>query len=380
MISYTKIMDFGSALQYLETLISYERDRDFLYDEKNFDLDRFRDVVEGFGVDYSGLKIVHVAGSKGKGSVCSFISEYLVRTGESVGLFTSPHLRDIRERIRLNGKMISCEQFGEYVGMVADYLERSDMRITHFEVLTLIALKFFVDEGAEFAILEVGLGGRLDSTNIVMPELCVLASVEMEHKGVLGNNLSEILDEKLGIIKEGVPLLVGEQSEEVMALVKGKLERKVDVHYVDDFDVEFDGDDLARVKNAKIAWCAVDVLLGGVERRVFDEIFDGFQMPGRFDIHEIDGETVVFDVAHTVESMKNLIQTLKTKFPGKKYVFLVKFLKDKNKEGMMARINEVAVEIYEDREMNEILENLKRDQILVVTGSHSLVGELLPNS
>ncbi|MFH1533872.1 MAG: bifunctional folylpolyglutamate synthase/dihydrofolate synthase, partial [Nitrospirota bacterium] len=111
-------MDFESALKYLETLISHERDRDFLYDEKNFDLDRFRRVVADFEVAYSGLKIVHVAGSKGKGSVCNFISEYLVGIGERVGLFTSPHLYDIRERIRVNGEMISCERFGEYVGMV----------------------------------------------------------------------------------------------------------------------------------------------------------------------------------------------------------------------------------------------------------------------
>ncbi|MFH1534091.1 MAG: cyanophycin synthetase, partial [Nitrospirota bacterium] len=305
------------------------------------------------------------------------ISEYLVGIGERVGLFTSPHLYDIRERIRVNGEMISCERFGEYVGMVAGFLEREGVRITHFEVLTLIALKFFVDEGVEFAILEVGIGGRLDSTNIVTPDLCVLTSVEMEHVGILGKNLSEILDEKLGIVKRGVPLLVGGQSEEVMGLLKGKLDRKVDVYYVDDFDVEFEGDDLARVKNAKTAWCAVEVLLGGVEKRVFDEIYEGLSMPGRFDVREIDGKTVVFDVAHTVESMKNLIRTLRTKFPEKKYVFLVKFLPDKDREGMMAQINEIADEIYEEAEMREILGDLKRDQILVVTGSHRLVGKSL---
>jgi dihydrofolate synthase / folylpolyglutamate synthase len=369
-------MDFESALQYLETLISHERDRDFLYDEKNFDLDQFREVVEDFGVDYSGLRIVHVAGSKGKGSVCNFISEYLVRTDESVGLFTSPHLQDIRERIRVGGEMISHKRFGEYVGMIADYMERSGKRITYFEVLTLVALKFFVDEGVEFVVLEVGLGGRLDSTNIVTPELSVLTAVEMEHVGILGDNLSEILDEKLGIIKEGVPLLVGEQSEEVMSLLKGKLERKVDVHYVDDFGAEFDGDDRGRVVNVRMAWCALKLLFGGVDESVFGEIFENYNTPGRFDVREFGEKVVVFDVAHTVESMKNLMRTVKARFPDKKYVFLVKFLKDKDKDGMLKVINEVAEKVYEEVEMDEI--DLKRDQILVVTGSHSLVGEFLP--
>lgn len=369
-------MDFESALQYLETLISYERDRNFLYDEKNFDLDRFRNVVANFGVDYSDLRIVHVAGSKGKGSVCNFVSEYFVRTGVSVGLFTSPHLRDVRERIRVNDEMISRDRFGEYVGIVSEFLKLSGERITYFEVLTLIALKFFADEGVEFVILEVGLGGRLDSTNIVTPELSVLTAVEMEHVGILGDSLSEILDEKLGIVKEGVPLLVGEQSEEVMGLLKGKLERKVDVYYVDDFDVEFEGDDVARVKNAKVAWCVIKIILNDTQKSTLNGIIDDFLIEGRFDSREIGGKTVVFDVAHTVESMKNLIQTLKIRFPEKKYVFLVKFLKDKNRDGMLKVISEIAENVYEGVEMEEI--DLKRDQILVVTGSHSLVGKFLP--
>lgn len=387
-LSYTNYMDFESACEFLETLVSYERDRDFEYGEKTFDLGRFEEVVRDFGVDYSGVKFVHTAGSKGKGSVCNFIAEYLVCSGLRVGLFTSPHLRDVRERIKVDGEMISRDRFAGYVGEVRDFLEGRGGVLTYFEVLTLIALKFFVDEGVDYAVLEVGLGGRLDCTNIVVPELSILTFVEMEHVGILGNTLDEILDEKLGIVKEGVPLLVGAQSEEVMGLLKRKLSRKVDVHYVDDFRSELeslnlDGVDLAKIRNAEVSYCALKILLGGVLKGLFERIFRKFRMDGRFDVREIEGKTVIFDVAHTVGSMENLIQALRAKFPDKKYVFLVSFLEDKDKEGMMKRILGVADEVNEvnkdDVEVvyEKSLENLKRDQVLIVTGSHYLVGKIL---
>lgn len=353
-------MDFESACEFLESLDSWERDRNSEYD---FDLERFRSVVSGAGVDFSGLRIVHVAGSKGKGTVCHLISELLKREGKTVGLFTSPHLRDVRERIRVNGEMISRERFGEYVGEVVG------LEVTYFEALTLVALKYFVDEGVEFAVLEVGLGGRLDSTNIVTPELTILTAVEMEHVGVLGESLSEILDEKLGIVKEGVPLLVGDQSEEVMGLLKEKLKRKVDVYFVN-------GGDDARAKNEKLAMCAVSIISNDTLKFTQNVNIRNFLIEGRFDVREIDGKTVVFDVAHTVGSMKNLVETLKKRFPDKEFVFLVKFLPDKDREGMMKVIDEVAEDVYEGVGIEEI--DLKKDQVLVVTGSHSLVGKFIP--
>ena len=383
-------MDFESACEFLETLVSYERDRDFEYGEKAFDLDRFNGMVRDFGVDYSGVKFVHVAGSKGKGSVCGFVAGYLRCCGGlRVGLFTSPHLKDVRERIKVDGEMISCDRFAGYVKEVRDFLEDCGGGATYFEVLTLIALRFFVDEGADYAVLEVGLGGRLDCTNIVVPELSILTFVEMEHVGILGGSLSEILDEKLGIVKEGVPLLVGAQSEEVMGLLKRKLSRKVDVHYVDDFrseleELSLDGVDLARIGNAEVSYCALKILLGGVEKRLFERVFKEFRMDGRFDVREVEGKTVIFDVAHTVGSISNLIRSLRAEFPDKKYVFLVSFLGDKDKEGMMKRIDEVAekvelVALEGDAKVayEGLLQNLKRNQIMVVTGSHYLVGKLL---
>lgn len=364
-------MDFESAERHLDTLLSYERERNFIYDENNFDLDRFRKVVKEKGVDYSKLKFVHVAGSKGKGSVCNLISEYLVRDGFDVGLFTSPHLRDLRERIKVNGEMISKDDFAKYVNWA------KGSEITYFEMLTLIALKYFVDRGVEYVAFEVGLGGRLDSTNIVTPELSVLTSVEMEHVGILGENLSEILDEKLGIVKNEVPLLVGDQSEEVMGLLKEKLKRKVDVYFIS-------GGKNAWEKNLKLACNAISMILNVDVKCTKNVNIGDFQVEGRFDVREIEGKTVVFDVAHTVNSIKNLIDSLKEKFSDKEFVFLVAFKEDKDVDAMMKELESYSVKkisLEDDIEGNyrEILLDLKRDQILVVTGSHYLVGKIIPS-
>jgi dihydrofolate synthase/folylpolyglutamate synthase len=426
-------MDFESALEYLERFVNYERMVDFEYGEGDFDLERFREVVREYGIDYGEVKFVHVAGSKGKGSVCNFVAEYLRRCGGDgdgvfkIGLFTSPHLVDIRERIRVNGKMIGKERFAEYVARLRKFFERRkkhprgdffSKKITYFEALTLIALKFFVDEGVDYAVLEVGLGGRLDSTNIVVPELSILTRVEMEHVGILGENLEEILEEKLGIVKEGVPLLVGPQSEEVMDLIKRKLERKVDVYFVEDFNCSFLDDyekdnsyyDKARIENAKIAFCSFKILLSWVDKDIFKEVFENFKLPGRFDVREIDGKVVVFDVAHTKNSTRNLIDSLVKFFSAEKFVFLVGMLRGKDVEGILRMIREVAervvftsvrggrgysgkelAKLFEKVEFNQKIkiaedsvlayksafEELKEGEILIVTGSHYLVGGLL---
>ncbi|MFH1218783.1 MAG: hypothetical protein V1679_03000 [Candidatus Peregrinibacteria bacterium] len=237
------------------------------------------------------------------------------------------------------------------------------------------------------------VGGRLDSTNVVVPEVSVLTRMEMEHVGILGNNMSEILDEKLGIVKNGVPFVVGEQSDEVMELVKGKLARDVEVHFVEDMGVDLAGlDGLgARYENGRTVYGVLKVLLGDVDKVVFKRVFEGFKMVGRFDVREVSGKTVVFDVAHTVLSMRNLVGELGRRFSGRKFKFLVGFLKGKDVEGMMEVIKGFADEVVvvgvrgergikgEDAKeaFRELLEDLKKDEVLVVTGSTYLVGELL---
>lgn len=399
-------MNFESALEYLDKFISYERVRNFEYDEGTFDLRRVRNFLDALGVDYSKINFAHVAGSKGKGSVCTMMAEYLWAKNEKAGLYTSPHILDIRERIQINGEKISKKLFALYVDELKRFIEdKGDFGLTYFEILTILALKYFSDENVKYAIMETGLGGRLDATNIISPKVTVLTRVELEHTDVLGETLEEIIDEKLGIMKEGVPLVVGGQGEETLKIIKEKVKWRSGVYFVEPDSM------MAGVvgENRASALEALKFFYGSVDLSSFNKIIENFGMPGRFDVREIEGKTVVFDMAHTSASMAALADFLGTNFPNKKFVFLISVLKDKNIEEIFDVLSVIAGSVvfttmpFLERSMGrtefesmkvtfpgeisfkadfkkafvELLEKTKKDQVLVVTGSHFLVGEIL---
>lgn len=398
-LTISEYMDFESAQKYLESFISYEEILKIPYNERHFDLQRLREFLADYGVDYSALKFVHVAGSKGKGSVCMMIANYLVKAGLMVGLYMSPHIVDIRERICLNGAMISREDFAAIIADLKKYIDgRGACSLTYFELLTVVALKYFVDRGVDWAVLEVGLGGRLDATNIVRPKVTVLTTVEKEHSDILGDTLEKILNEKLGIVKKGVPLIVGFQNEEVKALIKQKV--REELVFAEDSDLSFDFhfESLVQEKNAKVAYLVLQKLLGDVDKDLFLQMLGDFKLIGRFDVRLIDGYEVVFDMAHTVSSMKNLIESLKRKFADKSFVFLLSFMKGKEVGEMLSLIRPVATEIiftashlergFSAKELGGIEEDclkayqkallqLKKEQVLVVTGSHFLIAKII---
>lgn len=413
-------MNFESALKYLDKFVSYEKKLNFKYDKENFNLERFKSFVKKEGIDYSKLKFIHIAGSKGKGSVCRMISEYLRICGYETGLFTSPHLIDIRERIVINGWMISKKRFSDYVSFFEKDIE--DFEITYFEFLTAIVLKYFIDEKVDYVVLETGLGGRLDSTNIVIPKLSILTRIEKEHVGILGNNLREILNEKLGIVKNGVEVLIGDQSKFVTQLIRKKLKNRGGKYFVEDDDMGFKdlelgswrGFDDARIENAKTVFCALKILFKKVDKEIFENVIRNTLLLGRFDVRKISGKTVVFDVAHTNKSILNLIKGVEKFYKKDEKVFLVSFMKDKDVKSILKKISKVAYKIifttsnsergYSANELAKIfksnlkskeifyemiieedsyiayenaLDDLERNQILIVAGSHFLVGKLM---
>lgn len=390
-------MDFEGAKKYLEKFISYEEIKDFHYVEDTFNLDRFKKFLKDIKVDYSKLKFVHVGGSKAKGSVSTIIAQYLWDSGYKVGLFTSPHILEVTERFSLNGKDISKEKLVDIVEFLKDFCD--DSGLTYFEILTVIALKFFVDEDVDYAVLEVGLGGRLDSTNIVNPELSIITTIEKEHTEILGDTYEEIVSEKLGIVKEGRPVLIGFQNDEVMELIKSKLKGKSETYYVG----ELVRGDLANLQNKKVAYKALEILLGHVDEKKFLEVIQDFKMLGRFDFRKIGDRSVLFDMAHTKRSIENLINSLKANFQEFDFIFLVSLMQGKDAgsilkfisgnaerivytnsheiRGMKAQdlANIVEGEVIEDLDLafNSLFEKLKKDQVLVVTGSHFLVSKIL---
>jgi dihydrofolate synthase/folylpolyglutamate synthase len=191
-------------------------------------LERIGTLLEALDYPQRACRIVHVAGTNGKGSTCAMIESGLRAAGHRTGLFTSPHLVEPTERIRIEGSPVSSARFAaafDQVHACAETLlrqERIDLHPTYFESVTAMALLLFRESGVEFAVLEVGLGGRLDATNVVTPELCVITPVDFDHEAFLGKSLASIAGEKAGILKPGVPAIIAAQRPEADAVIMAR--------------------------------------------------------------------------------------------------------------------------------------------------------------
>jgi dihydrofolate synthase/folylpolyglutamate synthase len=214
------VTGFTKALKYLNTLADFERLRIVRYNDANFNLDRMRLLLKKLGNPQDQFKSVHVAGTKGKGSTCAMIASMLQTCGYKVGLYTSPHLTDIRERIQVNGEMISPEAFGKLVKQIEPVVAKIKPLPTYFDVLTAVAFQHFADEKVDIAVVETGLGGRLDSTNVIKPEVTAVTSISKDHMAQLGHTLGRIAAEKAGIFKQGVPAVTVMQDAEVEHVLK----------------------------------------------------------------------------------------------------------------------------------------------------------------
>jgi dihydrofolate synthase/folylpolyglutamate synthase len=212
---------FSKSLRFLATLSDYERLRIVRYNSDNFNLDRMRTLLRKLGNPQDRFRSVHIAGTKGKGSTCAMIASMLQSAGYTVGLYSSPHLVDVRERIRVNGEMISQADFARAVKAIMPLVTRARPTPTYFDVLTAIAFKYFADQKVELAVIETGLGGRLDSTNVIKPEVTAITSISRDHMAQLGPTLGHIATEKAGIFKPGVPAVsVLQDADAEAALVK----------------------------------------------------------------------------------------------------------------------------------------------------------------
>ena len=193
----------------------YERVRVLRYTEDMFKLDRMRQLLEVMGNPHEQIRMVHVAGTVGKGSTVAMIGSMLEGCGYAVGQYTSPHLVDVRERIAINGQPIGKADFTELMRRTAEAVVKLDSEPTFFEIITAIAFQHFADQAVDVAVIETGLGGRLDSTNVIRPEVSVITLIDHDHEQLLGRTLPEIAREKAGIFKNGVPAITCRQAAEV---------------------------------------------------------------------------------------------------------------------------------------------------------------------
>jgi dihydrofolate synthase / folylpolyglutamate synthase len=226
-------------------------------------LERISALLEALGRPQQADRIVHVAGTNGKGSTCAMIESGLQAAGYRTGLFTSPHLVEPTERIRVNGCPVSAASFAsafERVHACAEDLlrqERIDLHPTYFESVTAMALLLFRESGVEWAVLEVGLGGRLDATNAVLPELCVIAPVDYDHEAFLGKSLESIAAEKAGILKRGVPAVFARQRPEALGVLMARA-AEISAPVVRDIHAQISGITVHRL-GSEFEWAGAQV-------------------------------------------------------------------------------------------------------------------------
>jgi dihydrofolate synthase/folylpolyglutamate synthase len=217
------VAQYQGAIEFLDQRVDFERSQSLPSPQREFKLDRMRILLDLLDNPQDKLPIVHVAGTKGKGSTSAMIASVLCAAGYSTGLFTSPHLNRVEERINIDGQPCTWEEFADLVALIKPAVEQLDREgdgPTYFEILTAMALLHFVRRRVKAAVLEVGLGGRLDSTNVCIPRVCVITSISFDHTQQLGDSLAAIAREKAGIIKPGVPVVSGVTDEEAREVIR----------------------------------------------------------------------------------------------------------------------------------------------------------------
>jgi dihydrofolate synthase/folylpolyglutamate synthase len=219
---------YEQAERYLFSSTNYETERRLTYNTATFNLSRMEKLLAGVGKPHENLKTIHVAGTKGKGSTAAMLNAMLRGNGWRVGLYTSPHLQDLTERVQVDNRQIAKSEFTELINTVHPVVERMRKTTppTFFEILTTIGFLHFVRREVDIAVVEVGLGGRLDSTNVVSPEVACITSISYDHMKQLGDTLPKIAAEKAGIIKPGVPVVTAPQAPEAFEVIRRTAEAR----------------------------------------------------------------------------------------------------------------------------------------------------------
>ena len=321
-------MRLAEAERWLDGLINRERQPRVSY--SRFGLEAIEALLVRLGQPERGLSVIHIAGSKGKGSTALLAEAVLLELGESVGTFTSPHLERWTERFRIDGREVSGEVLAQAVDEIRPHVDAmreqdSDLWPSFFDATTAAAFVLFQHASVDRVLLEVGLGGRLDSTNTVAPAVTCVTSIEYEHTDKLGDTLAEIASEKAGILKRGVPCVTGrlpDEAAEVVAERAASLDVRVERvgHEIRTEGERFrfgDGFSFAaplapagahQRDNAAIALAAVRALGVHADLRLADaarEAFEKVSLPGRIEVVERD-PWVIVDAAHTLESVRAL--------------------------------------------------------------------------
>ena len=359
------------ATRYLLSRPDFERQRTVKYGEQSFKLDRMRRLLDLLGNPHEKIKTVHVAGTNGKGSTVAMVSSMLRSAGYAVGVYTSPHLIDMRERVQIDGQPIGKTDFVETVRTVAKAAEKLSEQATFFELMTAAAFAHFAEQAVDIAVIEVGLGGRLDSTNVITPLVSVVTAIDLDHTKLLGATKAQIAREKAGIFKKGVPALFFEQDPEVDAVMREvAAEVGADLRIVNK-DIEFSSrfctsEDLGphtrvclysktsrfehlpvpmpgehQSSNCGLALAAIDVLRGRGFDCPEDKVARGLantKVPGRMELVR-ERPRVLVDGAHNPISVQTLMKCVGAHVPYDSMVCVFGCCADKDVGLMLDKVN-----------------------------------------
>lgn len=422
-------MNYQETLEYLDELNKFGT---------KMGLERIKRLVELLDEPHLKYKTVHITGTNGKGSTCAMVSEILRQSGIKTGLYTSPHLYSYTERIQINGVAVSEEVFANCISVVKPFVEQmieEGMESpTQFEVLTAAAFLCFALNEVEYAVIEVGLGGLLDSTNVVEPEVSVITNVAFEHAQFCGGTLEGIAHHKAGIIKDNVPVVTDAKGMTLEILHEEAAKKNTDLFIEDiDFAAEFLRDEenkqvisfasqiigvatefklnllgIHQIRNSALAIMTAYLLANDEERITSETVKKALscvRWPGRFEYFCVSDKQMIIDGAHNPAGISMLRQNLDRYFPVEQRVFLLGILGDKDINVMIktllrpddvvvatvpdsarssdpsdwvSKLNVKYVQIEKDRQqaLTKAMGLTQRGAVLCMTGSLYLIGEL----
>jgi len=304
-------------------------------------------LLDKIGNPHNKLKLIHIAGTNGKGSTCSMLSNILIEHGLKVGLYTSPHLLRFNERIQINGNHIPDDYIAQFFDKNRKHI--NFIKSTFFETTTALAFDYFYDKSVDIAIIETGLGGRLDSTNVISPIVCGISAISFDHTEILGDTIEKISKEKAGIIKEGIPVATFEQENKILQVINrtciekntileiiqndeiiiSKVDKKGTYFYYSSLEIELPLFGDHQVQNCSLAICLSKYALGAavspskIKTAISKSIWKGR-------LEKISNNNLFYDVAHNYDGVKAMLNTINVLYPDKKKVGLFCIKSDKN--------------------------------------------------
>ena len=388
------------------------------------DLSYIRRILKQLNNPQDSVRAIHVTGTNGKGSTSYYLSNLLQKAGQKTGLFVSPYIYEFNERIQLNGKNISNNDLiktANEIETAIEILKKDDpnFSLVTFEYEVALAFQFFAQENCDYAVIEVGIGGEHDKTNVIIPEVSVITTIGLDHEKIIGPTLKDIAEEKSGVIKSNKPVVLGNVPQNVLEILLNKAQSENSKSFLlgRDFQIKIIPDvieyqdsknlynfalrPLVEAYDIGVAVQAIQLLQLELDRKKIEEAINETRIPGRYDVIQTSPEIIV-DGAHNLQAMENLLNLVRKKKKGQIYV-LLGMMKDKDlgpvtklfKDEKVtltridypraARLEDFPKEAQKEFEYKENFEEaytslknkLQADDMLLVTGSFYLVGAVL---